>query len=204
MLRNAFTGFSEHPINHMYERTVGDIGARKGMVDAKKILLTWDAIPPCQDEQCPAHHMCGRYQHKGKCTVMLSYMKGIGTVLLREYKDVMTDEDLIKIGLHLLPLYRNLCKLKIEELGVRRVLNTNMQGNYVVNPIYREIRDTIKTIETVWKNLALPAPMNGKGNGGSGGKKPPLRDPEIYGDPEYYESLGEFEPDRPKVLKRKK
>jgi hypothetical protein len=54
-----------------------------------------------------------------------------------------------------MPLYRLLCRLKIEEVGFNRAIYTTDKGNYKANPVFREMRETIKQIEQIWKTLNL-------------------------------------------------
>ena len=58
-------------------------------------------------------------------------------------------------GMHLMPMYRTLARLKIEELGVNNIITTSDTGRKQANPIYKEIRDTIKLIDSLWHSLGL-------------------------------------------------
>ena len=120
----------------------------------EKMLFSWDAINDCINEDCPAYEIC-HYEKTGKCRVQLSYIRGVQGIIFKNYSDTATETQLYKVGMYLNPLYINLCKFKIAELGVRKVIYHNKAGSKVINPIYKEIRETIKTIEAIWKSIGL-------------------------------------------------
>jgi hypothetical protein len=53
-----------------------------------------------------------------------------------------------------MPLYKILCKLKIEEMGVVQAVLPGKYGARA-NPVYKEIRETIKLIAYMWKSIGL-------------------------------------------------
>lgn len=129
--------------------TRGGIGKGRDRIN----LYAWDAIPMCQDEECPATSMCP-YLREGRCRVGLTYMKAAVDVIIRNFASELDEPRLYQIGMHLLPLYRMLFKLKIEEIGVERAVTSGRYGPKA-NPIYKEIRETIKLLMMAWKSLGL-------------------------------------------------
>lgn len=116
-------------------------------------LYAWDATPRCTNEDCPATRMC-HYQREGRCRVASNYMQAATSVIIRNFANELDEPRLYQVGMHLLPLYRMLCKLKIEEVGVERAVSVGRYGPKA-NPIYKEIRETIKLLLHAWKSLGL-------------------------------------------------
>ena len=134
----------------------GNLSIEKGCTEDGLVrLYQWDAISDCTMKECPAYKLCDIYA-RGKCRVMQKYMLSLVEVVYRNYADRLTEPLLYKIGMHLLPLYRQLCKMKIEELGVERVTVQTARGGVQAHPIYKEIRETIKLISLLWHDLQLP------------------------------------------------
>ncbi|MCP3681909.1 MAG: hypothetical protein GY861_04390 [bacterium] len=77
-------------------------------------------------------------------------------MIFKNFSDVLDEPMLYQIGIHLMPLYKNLCKLKIEELGVKQAVTMNTKsGRDQINPIYKEIREHIKIIQMMWRDIGL-------------------------------------------------
>jgi hypothetical protein len=120
---------------------------------------------------CRAYDVC-QYEKGGKCKLMKTYLETTEAMLLRNFEKQMDETKLYRIGMHLMPLYRILCRLKIEEVGFTRIIYTTDKGNYKLNPAVKGILDTITRIEQTWKTLGLdssvipipevPHPSSGK------------------------------------------
>lgn len=159
-----------------------------GLLSSERILLKWDAVKDCIGKECAAVSSCS-YVQKGKCSTMRAYMKGVSRAIYNDYEGILNDKELMHIGLHLLPLYKILCQMKIEEMGVHRIVTTTEHGTMVANPIYREIRETMKLINMEWKMIDLMAPtMGGIKFPHQQGRKAKMIDIN-KGDPEYYDTM---------------
>ena len=113
----------------------------------------WDMIDKCT-EGCVVGAQCA-YKRLGKnCSVMYSYMGNILTLIQDEFYGT-TNEQLFKIGMHLIPLYRILCKLKLVEASLEGMTYATAQGGVRMHPVYREIREQYKIIDDTWKDLEL-------------------------------------------------
>jgi hypothetical protein len=55
-----------------------------------------------------------------------------------------------------MPLYVNLAKLYVYEAALMSPGFVDNKGNPKINPVYKEIRETIRSIDLQWKNLGLP------------------------------------------------
>ncbi|RLA01867.1 MAG: hypothetical protein DRI97_11075 [Bacteroidetes bacterium] len=145
----------------------------KGKFEDKQ-LYSWDAVPDCTDNLCPAFRYCEfsltkQREHKeeegldsgngtravgNKCYTQLTYVRdvlGLITGAIKDLDEVM----LFKIGSHLVPLYSMWCRLKIAELGVDSVTYETSRGTMCIHPIYKEMRDTALKIEIMWEKIGL-------------------------------------------------
>jgi len=169
-------------------------------LDSETLLSCWDPVDECKGEACPVYERCPYGSHrttnkkKGLCVVQRDYMRGVHTLMLRNFEDRMTEGMIFRIGQHLFPLYRTLIRINIEELAVESIVHTDDKGLKRANPIYREMRETIKQIEYIWKTLGFsePAPIPRKtGN-------------ELTGNPDYYGDLEKDADRRRKILVKRK
>lgn len=127
----------------------------KGDEKEKRIsLYSWDVIQDCQKYLCPAADHC-TYKQSGKCSVMVQYLKSTSAMFFDNFGGKVNETDFYRIGMHLMPLYANLCRFKIEEMGVKRVILTGAGERKYPHPVFKEIRSIIKLIEFVWRNLGL-------------------------------------------------
>lgn len=145
----------------------GTMKPHKGLIDHKDPLtgkvkeiayFSWDADVPCSHRACPAFASCPfdvKSGTEGDCAVMTHYMKAIQAVVLGEISHKLTTSQLYRFGMQLLPLYRGLARMKIVEMGVRNLMIEGMKGGLTVHPIYREIRESIKLIEVLWRSIGL-------------------------------------------------
>jgi hypothetical protein len=157
---------------------VGTTNLNKGELRPNVTLKAWDSVSVCTDKECPLHNKCN-YLKRGKCGVQVDYLRTFSDTMLSMYK-YLDEGSLFKIGMHLMPLYSYLCKLKIVEASLNGVINTTSKGIIQIHPIYKEIRETLKAIMMVGRDLDLY--VNGEVNAPdiNLGKKDQLGDPEHY------------------------
>ena len=132
-----------------YSHTFGSIRSRRGHLEHLK-LFSWDVIPKCVNSSCPALALCEfdktTEDHIVRCGVQTQYLKGTAEMIFENYKHLLTEDEFFQVGMHVMPLYRMLVKLKIHELGVEQAISTSDRGVSKANPVYKEIRETIKSI----------------------------------------------------------
>lgn len=161
-----------------YALQFGRLSARRGMLEKAK-LFSWDVIPKCpipppEAEEghpvlpsCPAIQLCdfekSTHEKEVKCGVTTQYLRGTAEMLFNNFANLLSEDDFYRLGMHLMPLYRMLVKLKIAELGIQSAITTTDRGIIRANPVYKEIRETIKSIESMWGNLQLSGPNKRKG-----------------------------------------
>lgn len=135
---------------------LGDIKVWKAKVRGVTIV-SWDAIPPCRGDGCSIWDICGKKDSRissSHCGVLYEYIGNVNLMIYRNYADQLTEPMLFRVGMHLIPLYKQLCRLKIEELNVFELIG-EVKGKWQVHPILKEIRETVKQIEMVWSSLGL-------------------------------------------------
>jgi len=133
--------------------------------ETRVTVYSWDAAVDCIREECPAHQYCHLVPDKKsgtqKCAVQVQYVRQCANAILNSYPKA--DEILLyKIGTHLIPLYGNLIRLKITELGVRRLSSFTNSGSVKIHPVYKELRETHRSILNTWKELGLGPPISDK------------------------------------------
>jgi len=141
---------SVYGLRGTYAERFGQMQITKGTKNGMK-LVSWDAIPECR-ESCPIAEKCP-YTGKKKCTVMKSYVGSAASIIQNNYD--LDEADMLRVGLHLLPLYRNLCRLQIEEFALEGITRVNKAGSTVLHPIYDSIKAHVSAIESLWKALGL-------------------------------------------------
>lgn len=179
---------------------IGSLILDKGLIRENVTMFAWDGIQQCTGGEvdpnnmddpflCPVNHLCS-YIKRGKCAVQVKYLEALYGSILGTYS-YLDEPMLFKIGMQLIPLYVQLVKLQIVELSLHGPTYLTDKGTILIHPIYKEIRETLKTIHVMWKDLDLTLTFN---------KKPNLKDPsavdlpaEISGrsDPAFYKRLTE-------------
>ena len=113
-------------------------------------IFSWDFISPCIKERCGIFERCrfaqgeGLYSLEQKhshvldqfCTTQKRYVDKIFDTLIYSNRDTLTEEDSIRLGLMVMPLFGHLIKLKIAEAGHDQVLFEDGKGMKKINPIY--------------------------------------------------------------------
>lgn len=154
--------------NTDFKRKLGNLNIHKGKLDEVPITM-WDAVPLCNEETCPIAESCP-YNKTGRCTVRVKYLANVFDAVsnLPENLDPIT---ILKIGMHIIPIYSQLCRFKMVEYNSATMV-ADAKGNLKVNPIFREIRETIKAASSLLQDLNTS--VNGLPNDG---------------DQDYYDSL---------------
>jgi hypothetical protein len=144
----------------------------KGMYEGQLCMYAWTAIPTCSGRGCPAYIECtcsdkdvaderrmmvleGNDVEVPKCGILVDYMESISNIIFRNYGESLTEPQLYRIGMHLFPLYKILGKLKIAELADGPVMTLDKGGIRRMSPIFKEIREQIKLIESTWSSIGL-------------------------------------------------
>lgn len=175
---------------------IGDLTLSKGEIREGVTLHAWDGIQECDPETCPLLDRCP-YEHSGKCSVQTQYLELLYSAINKTYK-YLDEAVLYKIGMQLVPLYTQLMKMQMVELTLTTPLIWSAKGQLMIHPVYKEIRDTLKTIAVMWKDLHLTFEFSGKPGlslSASSGK-----DFE-KGDPNYYKRISEESGSRKGIIR---
>lgn len=159
---------------------LGGVAIHKGKngKDETPIVL-WDAVPKCVPEECIIEDRCP-YSKGGHCTLRVNYQKHVVDMVLGSLETV-TEEQMLKIGMHLIPLYTQLIAMKMEALAAPTMVVS--RGSIVPNPLFKEIRSVIKDITFVLSDIGI----NGGALKGGGIPDKPER-----GNRSYYDKLMEL------------
>jgi len=174
-----------------YDSLISGLAVNEEKQSVVRPLYTWDYVQECT-ERCPAYegttcHFNKDVRTNKRCKVMDMYLKGVAdTVMLAYPKDEIIDpRTLWRVGMHLMPLYQMLGRMKIEEATFHTVIFTDDKGRRKANPIYKEIRETLKQIESAWRDLNLGGSL-GEGYLDFGDKSPSGRGANLTDPDDYY------------------
>ncbi len=133
-------------------RNLGDTSLDKGVINGKQIIA-WDAIGNCKGNDCLVYDRCS-FLKKGKCGVQMNYVQTITRTVMDRYR-YLDEMALMKIGLHIVPLYSQLCKMKILEMALEDIDIVDDRGRVVIHPVYKSIRETLAVITMMWRDLDI-------------------------------------------------
>jgi|GEM_PF-7071052 hypothetical protein len=157
---------------------IGGINIHKGKAkDSDVNLVTWDAVPNCDPEECPIADNCP-YNKSGKCTLRQNYQKHVVDTVLKSF-DSVSEEQMLKIGMHLIPLYSQLIEMKIVALDAPKMVVN--RGSLAPHPVFKEIRLIIREISACLRDIGVGGNHLGRGI-------PPSHNPE-KGELGYYEEM---------------
>lgn len=175
----------------------GEITKRVG----SQTMIMWDVAMNCLFKECPFYERCpyvvkwrNKYDSEGrtkKCRAQIEYTNTIYRAMMDRFDAArITDEQVAKIGLQIIPLYTQLFKMKMIEysLGYDKVAQFGAKGGISIHPVYKEIRELIKTINSVWKGVGSENIKNGRKS-----SKDVKEDVEGFGDTSFYKMMMEGE-----------
>lgn len=160
------------------ETNFGEMQLDKGNVRKDVKLFAWDAIRDCSPDDCPVSSKC-KYIKRGKCAVLSLYLKALYEAILSNYK-TLDSVSLFKVGMQIVPLYLQLAKMQLLEMSLTSPVYVSDKGTVMSHPVYREIRDTMKTITIMWKDLDLTFTFLGKPEVDLDSDKSTAGDPNFY------------------------
>lgn len=122
----------------------------------KKTYPVWSATPNCILTQCPAYHACPYDKEAAqKCQLILKYLRTCELMVVDNFYEQLDESQLFRIGMHLMPLYKQLVRLKIVEMGVTTLEDIGLRGQIKIHPVLKEIRETLRAIDQQWTLLGL-------------------------------------------------
>lgn len=120
-----------------------------------KEIVIWDQVSNCQGEDCPVYEEC-HFIKSGKCSLESEYLEALCKMIYRlENQEKFSEVTIFAAGLHIVPLYRHLFKFKLIEIGLGGNITVGTGAKLKMHPVYKEIRETVKTIMNLWKDIGL-------------------------------------------------
>ena len=138
-----------------YMREIGSMHIQKGSdATGTKQIISWEIAKPCRGERCPAAELC-TYTRGARCRVENTYLRAVSNTIYQNYITILDEPTLMRVGLHLMPIYQNLCRLKLVEAGIEDPVVSDAKGKLSIHPVYKEMREHIKLLEQTWRSLGL-------------------------------------------------
>jgi len=157
----------------------------------KDYVMMWTPPAKCFPDRCKLVDDCGYDKQNpvdptrpGFCLVEKKYLTNIVKMLLNPKKDMgveLTQFQVERIGYHIMPLYQILIRLKMEAYTGKTV--TYSPHGIKMNPVFKEIRETMRDIDRELKELDLPASWV------SNARPKNVVDPYETGDPDLHDRL---------------
>lgn len=136
------------------------VNQRKLPSDTSLTYPTWTAIENCAVNNCIAARVCpyiASMRNDMKCRVQMKYLKEVEIMVLNNFGNDLQEEDLFRIGMHLVPLYKQLARFKIVEMTIslRDICEFTKSGTTKVNGLFKEIRECIRQIDREWAEIGI-------------------------------------------------
>lgn len=138
-----------------YKAKFGTLTMRRGRDDDRKELFSWEPIPECIDKDCPLRDKCKFVKRGEYCQVAAGIVRSAAISIISNYGKKLNNAMRNRIGQHLMPLYAQLAKHSIYEASLNTPHFVDNKGNHKIDPVYKEIRETIRAIDMQWKNIGL-------------------------------------------------
>lgn len=149
---------AKNKLSQDYKVKFGTLTMRRGRDDNKKELFSWEPIPDCIDNLCPLREKCTfvkRGKDSNKCHVAAGIVRAAATNIISNYGKSINNAQRNRIGQHLMPLYVQLAKLNIYEASLDSPQYSDNKGVSKIDPVYKDIRETIRAIDMQWKHIGL-------------------------------------------------
>jgi len=119
----------------------------------------WTAIQDCDMENCPSYQICPYFttELNRKCVVVMKYLKQVEKMILDNLASEMDNFDLFRVGMQIIPLYKQLARFKILEMALQtsQIPEMTKSGTTKIHSLFKEIREVIKTIDSTWRELGV-------------------------------------------------
>ncbi len=151
-------------------------------------LTAWDSVPKCDPLHCPVANRCKHISEGKKCAVQGKYVEHFFTAVFNAFGERTDELTRFKIGVQIVPLYCNLMRMYITEMSLHDPFYITEKGTIVTHPVYREIRETLRVLAAMWRDLEMSWDFR---------SKPNLSDLDEFegisngGDPEYHRKMSQ-------------
>ncbi len=136
----------------LHKRSTGLIAKKNSSFNMPVVI--WNSVMDC-NEECIVCDSCDLYGNNLKCEKMAEYFNYILDSAISTYSSYMNEKIMVQIGLHLMPLYAHLFKLKLYEstVPISNLMTINKKGTMRTHPIYKEIRDAVNAVDSLWGKI---------------------------------------------------
>ena len=158
---------------------------QKGTIDGKRFPI-WDVVQDCEPH-CPLKRDCIYTIEKKngttpKCKLQGSFLKTMMDITLDNLPDRnKTEYHLQKIGLTLIPLFKQLVTMQMLEQSLQEA-TLGEDNKLKIHPVYKEIRIITKDLDKCLVSLGIHLGASEMGAMKGAGD-------DAMGDPSYYESM---------------
>ena len=78
-------------------------------------------------------------------------------MVLQNFGNDLTEPELYRVGMQLIPLYKQLARLKIVEMSLttRAMVEETKGGTSKMHPVLKEIRECIRAINAEWREIGI-------------------------------------------------
>ena len=147
---------ADDKLTQEYRSRFGTLSVHRGRDIDEKELFSWEPIPACNDIRCPLRNKCDYTVKDGnKCKVVAGIVMAAAINIMKNFGNKINNAQRNRVGKHLMPLYVSLARLYVYEASLESASFTDNKGNPKINPVYKEIRETIRGIDLQWKNIGL-------------------------------------------------
>jgi len=175
---------------------IGELNLSKGSLNSDIQINIWDKVKVCTGIHCKfallCPYKCSEQEPKGEaaCLIERKYL----TANLEPFMQLLeraNDQFLMQwVGMHLIPLYYDLCQLKMEKLLIGdEIIYDDSKGQKRIHPIFEEIRKVHREIFAIWRTTGLKKIAEDAGFFQQGGTIIPDRDPDIHGTGADYDDM---------------
>lgn len=167
------------------EHHLNSLSISKGRLAGNRFPI-WDVVLQCTDD-CVLREECKYDRHsQNKCKLQLHYLRSALDIILDNLpEEVPCEYKLQRIGLAVMPLYKQLITMKMLEHTLKSP-EVGEGGKCKIHPVYKEIRQILKDIDLNLKDLGVntsAAQISPTGDIIEGGKE------EAIGSTGYYEEM---------------
>lgn len=140
------------------QQDICSIKLQKGRVEGYS-FTSLDYVGPCKGEECPIADECIYWQNNSRiatCRVEGNYLRGVHETFMELVEKVPDPFVMQWVGSHMMKLYHQLIKMQLEEMAIKgRLTYQEKGGKMAIHPVFREIREIIRSIRSEWRDSGL-------------------------------------------------
>lgn len=125
-------------------------------------FVIWESIDKCNPETCPVGKGCEYlgFCEDGKCAIQSKYLNSVMDIIFKAIKTRADEMTLMEVGFLLIPLFNQLVKLKIQEVGLQGQIISMTKKGPMISPILKEMRSCIAMIKSTMQDVIHKRDIN--------------------------------------------